>query len=223
MWDTGLGIPADQQRQVFEEFQRLDQGAQGGARPRPRPVDRRAARARARPCRSALRSKPRRGSVFASPRRWARGPARRGGPARAPSRSLAGEPLARSARAGDRQRAARARRHARAAGQMGLPRRHRPRPGRGARGAGALGGAPDVIIADYHLDDGDGLARDRRAARAASATPCRRSSPPPTAAPKCATPPPRADVALLNKPLKPAPLRALLTRCLALRVAAVGE
>ena len=27
VWDTGLGIPADQQRVVFEEFQRLDQGA----------------------------------------------------------------------------------------------------------------------------------------------------------------------------------------------------
>src|SRR5271165_5371054 len=27
VWDTGLGIPADRQRAVFEEFQRLDQGA----------------------------------------------------------------------------------------------------------------------------------------------------------------------------------------------------
>ena len=27
VWDTGLGIPLDQQRVVFEEFQRLDQGA----------------------------------------------------------------------------------------------------------------------------------------------------------------------------------------------------
>ena len=27
VWDTGLGIPADRQRAVFEEFRRLDQGA----------------------------------------------------------------------------------------------------------------------------------------------------------------------------------------------------
>src|SRR5208337_511685 len=27
VWDTGLGIPADRRRAVFEEFQRLDQGA----------------------------------------------------------------------------------------------------------------------------------------------------------------------------------------------------
>ena len=27
VWDTGLGIPADKQRQIFEEFQRLEQGA----------------------------------------------------------------------------------------------------------------------------------------------------------------------------------------------------
>jgi CheY-like chemotaxis protein len=83
----------------------------------------------------------------------------------------------------------------------------------------ALDGAPDAIIADFHLDEGDGLsaiaALRRRvgqpvAAILATADRSREVG-------KAAA---LADVALLNKPLKPAPLRAQLTRCLALRAAA---
>ena len=75
---------------------------------------------------------------------------------------------------------------------------------------------PDVIIADYHLDDGDGLAaiaalRERFgfATPAILATADR--------SPEVRDAAAAADVALLNKPLKPAPLRALLSRCLSQR------
>jgi CheY-like chemotaxis protein len=83
----------------------------------------------------------------------------------------------------------------------------------------ALDGPPDAIIADYHLDDGDGLTaiaalRESLGFPVAAilATADRGQDVREAAA--------RADVALLNKPLKPAPLRAQLTRCLALRAAA---
>ena len=78
---------------------------------------------------------------------------------------------------------------------------------------------PDVIIADYHLDEGDGLAaiatlRERLGylAPAILATADR--------SPEVRDAAAAAEVALLNKPLKPAPLRAQLSRCLALRAAA---
>ena len=76
-----------------------------------------------------------------------------------------------------------------------------------------------MIVADYHLDDGDGLAaiallREKLgfAAPAILAT-AERSLEVRDAA--------RAmGVEILHKPLKPAPLRALLSRCLALGAAA---
>jgi CheY-like chemotaxis protein len=84
---------------------------------------------------------------------------------------------------------------------------------------GDLDGAPDAIVADYHLDEGDGLAaiaalRERVGFPVAAilATADRSQEVREAVA--------RADVALLNKPLKPAPLRAQLRRCLALRPAA---
>jgi CheY-like chemotaxis protein len=77
---------------------------------------------------------------------------------------------------------------------------------------------PDVVIADYHLDDGDGLAaiaavRERVGPIPAILATADRSV---EVRDACAA----ADVALLNKPVKPAPLRALLTRGLSLRAAA---
>ena len=77
---------------------------------------------------------------------------------------------------------------------------------------------PDFVIADYHLDDGDGLAaiaavRARVGAIPAVLATADRSV---EVRDACAA----ADVALLNKPLKPAPLRALLTRGLSLKTAA---
>ena len=79
--------------------------------------------------------------------------------------------------------------------------------------------APDVIIADYHLDDGDGLDLIRvlrwktevatpAILVTADRTPTVRDS---------AT---HMNVHVLNKPVKPAALRALLTQWRATRVAA---
>ena len=80
-------------------------------------------------------------------------------------------------------------------------------------------GPPDVIIADYHLDLGDGVAAIRglrqrfgRSTPAILATADRSLEVRDEAA--------RADVIVMTKPLKPAPLRAQLTRYAALREAA---
>jgi CheY-like chemotaxis protein len=80
-------------------------------------------------------------------------------------------------------------------------------------------GAPDVIIADYHLDSGDGVAairavRERfgHSLAAILATADR--------GPEVRDQAEREDVVVMNKPLKPAPLRAQLTRYSAMREAA---
>ncbi len=49
IFDTGLGIPKSKKRVIFREFQRLDEGAKVARGLGPRPVDRGAHRARARP------------------------------------------------------------------------------------------------------------------------------------------------------------------------------
>jgi CheY-like chemotaxis protein len=79
--------------------------------------------------------------------------------------------------------------------------------------------APDVIIADYHLDSGDGVSairavRERfgHGAAAILATVDR--------SPEVRDRAEREDVMVMNKPLKPAPLRAQLTRYSAMREAA---
>ena len=85
----------------------------------------------------------------------------------------------------------------------------------------ALGafGAPDVVIADYHLDQSDGVEAIRalradlgRDVPAILATADRSLEVREEAA--------RTDIIILNKPLKPAPLRAQLTRYGAMREAA---
>ena len=88
-----------------------------------------------------------------------------------------------------------------------------------AREALAGFGAPDVVIADYHLDEGDGIETIRalrddlgRSVPAILATADR--------SPEVRDRAAGADVIILNKPLKPAPLRAQLTRYGALREAA---
>ncbi len=80
-------------------------------------------------------------------------------------------------------------------------------------------GAPDVIIADYHLDSGNGVdairaVRERfgRSIAAILATADR--------SPEVRDEATRGDAVVMNKPLKPAPLRAQLTRYAALREAA---
>jgi CheY-like chemotaxis protein len=88
-----------------------------------------------------------------------------------------------------------------------------------ANAALAAFGAPDVIIADYHLDSGDGVAAIRalrarfgRSIAAILATADR--------SPEVRDEAEREDIVVMNKPLKPAPLRAQLTRYASLREAA---
>ena len=218
VWDTGLGIPADKQRLVFGEFQRLEQGA-------------RAARGlglglsiverlgRVLGHVVTLRSKPGVGSVFAVVAPLGASSPALAADALGPEPALAGEPLSglrvlaidNEPRVLDGMRVLLGKWGCRVAIARGLD---------DAREAlAAFDGAPDAIIADYHLDEGDGLAviaalREGVGFSVAAilATADRSQEVREAAA--------RADVALLNKPLKPAPLRALLTRCLALRAAA---
>ena len=218
VWDTGLGIPADQQRQVFEEFLRLEQGV-------------RAARGlglglsiverlgRVLGHAVTLRSAPGAGSVFAVVAPLGVVNSALAAEIVAAEPSLAGEPLRglkvlaidNEPRVLDGMRVLLGKWGCRVAIARGVE---------DAREAlAAFGGAPDAIIADYHLDDGDGLAAIAAlrtslgfAAPAMLATADRSQEVREAAE--------RAEVALLNKPLKPAPLRAWLTRCLALRAAA---
>ena len=88
-----------------------------------------------------------------------------------------------------------------------------------ARDALAGFGAPDLIIADYHLDKGDGIAAIRalrddldRPIPAILATADR--------SPEARDAAARQDIVILHKPLKPAPLRAQLARMSAAREAA---
>ena len=216
VWDTGLGIPADRQRAVFEEFQRLDQGARvARGLGLGLSIVERLGRVLGQPI--GLNSRPGKGSVFfvtapigtptPKPRRRRRSARRRG------ERAAAWPQGAR-----DRQRAARARRHALAPERWGcaVVTAHGLAE---AREALEAFGAPDVVIADYHLDQGDGVEAIRalradlgRDVPAILATADRSLEVREDAA--------RADVIILNKPLKPAPLRAQLTRYSAMREAA---
>ena len=88
-----------------------------------------------------------------------------------------------------------------------------------ARAALSDFGPPDVLVADYHLDTGDGIEAIRalrgdlrRKIPAILATADRSPEVRDLAA--------RDDVAILNKPIKPAPLRAQLARCGAMGEAA---
>ena len=131
VYDTGVGIPESKQRDIFVEFHRLDQGAQDRARPGPRPVDRRAHRARARlRGRGPFEDRARlafRGHGAALERRAGR----TAGARRAARRS---RPARRHHRALHRQRALGARRHGNAAARLGL------RGDQGARSRHRAGG-----------------------------------------------------------------------------------
>jgi CheY-like chemotaxis protein len=82
-----------------------------------------------------------------------------------------------------------------------------------------IGGPPDVIVADYHLDQGDGLfAIAALRARAGFEVPAVLATADRSQELRDAAE--SANVQVLNKPLKPAPLRALLTRGLLTRHAA---
>ncbi len=169
---------------------------------------------------STLRSKPGAGSVFAVVAPLGASSPALAADARAPEPALAGEPLSglrvlaidNEPRVLDGMRVLLGKWGCRVAIARGLD---------DAREAlAAFDGAPDAIIADYHLDEGDGLAVIAALREGVGVRRRRRFWPPPTAARRCARRPRAPTSRLLNKPLKPAPLRALLTRCLALRAAA---
>jgi Na+/proline symporter/CheY-like chemotaxis protein len=217
VWDTGLGIPPEHERAVFAEFKRLDQAA------RMAPglglglsIVERLARVLEQPI--GLRSRPGRGSVFFVTAPLARAAPKPRADLSALEPVAAGEPLA---------------------GLKILAIDNEPRVLEGlsvllkrwgcrvatARGledsetALAAFGAPDVIIADYHLDSSDGVAAIRalrkrfgRSLPAILATADR--------SPDVRDEAERQDIVVMNKPLKPAPLRAQLTRYAALREAA---
>ena len=217
IWDTGLGIPADRQRAVFEEFRRLDQGARiARGLGLGLSIVERLSRVLDHPL--GLNSRPGEGSVFsvtapigaAAPTSLAENGA--------PPPALSGEPLSglkilaidNEPRVLEGMRSLMSRWGCVIATAHGLAE---------ARDVLAGFGAPDVIIADYHLDQGDGIEAIRalredcgRAVPAILATADRSLEARAAAA--------REDIIILNKPLKPAPLRAQLTRYGAMREAA---
>jgi signal transduction histidine kinase len=214
VWDTGLGIPASKQKLVFHEFQRLDQGAKvARGLGLGLSIVERIARVLDHPI--ALSSEPGRGSAFRVevPLAAAQAPSIVAiKKPRGPATPLAGltvlaidnEPSILegmrallggwgceviTAASLDAARAAMARR------------------------------LPEVIVADYHLDEGNGLqvvAALRRAFAAQIPAVLVTADRSPAVREEAAA----ANVHVLNKPLKPAALRALLAQWRATRVAA---
>jgi CheY-like chemotaxis protein len=215
VWDTGIGVPEAEQRRIFDEFLRLDQGARAArGLGLGLSIVERLGRVLAHPI--SLHSRPGLGSVFA-----VEAPIGLSGPTQAIGAS-GGEPQSRieplaglkvlaidnEPRVLDGMRVLLQKWGCRVATADGL-----------AAALSSLDVEPDVIIADYHLDDENGLAviaalRERLGwiAPAILTTADRTPEVRDAAA--------AAEVALLNKPLKPAPLRAQLSRFLALRAAA---
>ncbi len=217
VWDTGLGIPADRQRAVFDEFQRLDQGARvARGLGLGLSIVERLGRVLDQPI--GLRSRPGKGSVFfvAAPlgtpaleRRDATGAVIVGAGSE-PLRGLRVLAIDNEPRVLEGMRSLMSRWGCAVATAHGLAE---------AREALQTFGAPDVVIADYHLDQGDGVEAIRslrgelgRDVSAILATADRS----PTVREEAA----RSNIVILNKPLKPAPLRAQLTRYSAMREAA---
>ncbi len=217
VWDTGLGIPADRQRAVFEEFQRLDQGARvARGLGLGLSIVERLGRVLDQPI--GLNSRPGKGSVFfvtapiGTPTPQSRDdsgvPVVQGGSE--PLNGLKVLAIDNEPRVLEGMRSLMSRWGCAVVTAHGL-----------AEAREALGtfGAPDVVIADYHLDQGDGVEAIRalradlgRDVPAILATADRSLEVREDAA--------RADIIILNKPLKPAPLRAQLTRYGAMREAA---
>ncbi len=217
VWDTGLGIPADRQRAVFEEFRRLDQGARvARGLGLGLSIVERLSRVLDHPV--GLDSRPGEGSVFfVTAPIGAAAPtilAENGTPQPLPG----GEPLSglkilaidNEPRVLEGMRSLMSRWGCLIATAHGLAE---------ARDLLVGFGAPDVIIADYHLDQGDGIEAIRalredlgRDVPAILATADR--------SPEARGAAQRHEIVILNKPLKPAPLRAQLTRYGALREAA---
>ena len=217
VWDTGLGIPSDRQRTVFEEFQRLDQGARvARGLGLGLSIVERLGRVLDHPV--GLNSRPGAGSVFFVTAPLGEATTTAAAEDGAPPPALAGEPLNglkilaidNEPRVLEGMRALLSRWGCSVTTAHGLAE---------AREAVTSFGAPDVVIADYHLDEGDGIEAIRalrgdlgRLLPAILATADR--------SPEVRDRAAGEDVIILNKPLKPAPLRAQLTRYSAMREAA---
>lgn len=218
VWDSGLGIPLSKQREIFDEFRRLDHGghAASGLGLGLSIVER---LAKLLGHGLEVSSRHGKGSKFAvlatqGEPGWEReAEAPRSAPraGREPLDGLRVLAIDNEPRALDGLRAL--------LGQWGC--RVATAHGR-AEAMEALvrmDGPPDAIIADYHLDADDGVsviaalrAQLRACTPAILATADRGAEARDAAL--------AADIAILHKPLKPAPLRALLARGLATRMAA---
>jgi Na+/proline symporter/signal transduction histidine kinase len=217
VWDTGIGIPPEHERAVFAEFKRLDQGARiaRGLGLGLSIVER---LGRVLEHAVGLRSRPGKGSVFFVTAPLGRAALKPSAEAGAPEPLAAGEPrkglkvlaIDNESRVLEGLRSLLQRWGCLVATAHGLAE---------AMAAVQDFGAPEVIIADYHLDSGDGVTviravRERfgRSIAAILATADR--------GPEVRDAAEREDVVVMNKPLKLAPLRALLTRYSAMREAA---
>lgn len=216
VWDTGLGIPPSKQKEVFREFQRLDQGA-------------RAARGlglglsiverigRVLDHRIRLRSQIGHGSMFsvevpvAAPIPAAAPKAAEAPPVAMPLAGLTVLCIDNEPTILDGMKTL--------LGGWGCDVVVAASPDEALETLKARKAAPDIIIADYHLDEGDGLdaitvlrwkfgAETPAVLLTADRTPAVRDA----AAGK--------KIHVLNKPLKPAALRALLAQWRSLRAAA---
>ncbi|HYF54690.1 MAG TPA: NahK/ErcS family hybrid sensor histidine kinase/response regulator, partial [Salinarimonas sp.] len=214
--DTGLGIPASKQRVVFREFQRLDQGAKvARGLGLGLSIVERIARVLSHPL--ALASEPGRGSTFSVEIPVAAAVA--AAPAPGEARPAAMAPLAGlTVLAIDNEPAILAGMRA-LLGGWGCS---VITAGSAAEACAALphGPPPAVLIADYHLDEGanglDAIAEVRG---------CLGGDVPAVLLTADRTPAVREEasargVHVLNKPLKPAGLRALLAQWRATRIAA---
>ncbi|HEX2554564.1 MAG TPA: NahK/ErcS family hybrid sensor histidine kinase/response regulator [Microvirga sp.] len=213
VWDTGLGIPLSKQTVVFREFQRLDQGAKvARGLGLGLSIVERIGRVLDHPV--TLMSKPGRGSVFRVAVPIAALPATVAPPdaPRAPLAPLAGLKVL----ALDNEPAIQE-------GMRTLLTGWGCEVATASDLAGALAafeaGIPEAILADYHLDDGNGL--DAIAAlREAAGRPLPAlllTADRTLAVRDAAT---AMDVHVLGKPVKPAALRALLVQWRASRAAA---
>ena len=217
VWDTGLGIPPEHERAVFAEFRRLDQGARvARGLGLGLSIVERLGRVLEHPV--GLRSRPGKGSVFFVTAPLGRAaPESRAQPG-APEPLAAGEPLvglkvlaidneprvleglARSSGDGD----------ASSRPPMALPRR-RPRSRNSARRTSS-----SPITTSIRVTASPRSGRYASASAEASPAILATADRSPEARDEAA----REDVVVMNKPLKPAPLRAQLTRYSALREAA---
>ena len=204
--DSGLGIPKSKQKSVFKEFQRLDQGAKA-ARGLGLGLSIVERIARVLDHRLELRSELGRGTHFIldvpTAPALASAPARASGPLRAPA-ALDGLVVL----AIDNEPTILEGMEALLTG-WGCVVLKAGGLAEASRKASTL--APHVILADYHLDDGDGLEaiaalRERLGGEPMAVLISADRSP---AVRDLAQ---AADVAMLAKPVKPAQLRALLTR-----------